>query len=216
MHNAARGPRVADADGRSCRSRNVSNPGSSLFMDLSPARDLRYFLRTLRKSPAFLAIAALSLALGTGANTAIITLVHQLILAPLPVTHPEQIAMLAGRGNITAATTGWTEFRIPCTTKCGIKRNLQRDVLHLTFPSFGGVSAAFGGHTELLGRSLFRAIFSRFRTAGRRSARCSILGRSVSRSSSAGGFWRRPPDRGQTDSDQRPRADDHRRECGRV
>ncbi len=48
-------------------------------------RDFRYSLLSLRKSPVFLSVAVLSLALGVGANTAIFSLVNQLILHPLPV-----------------------------------------------------------------------------------------------------------------------------------
>jgi putative ABC transport system permease protein len=55
-------------------------------------QDLLYALRVLRKSPAFTAIALLSLALGTGANTAIFQLIDSLGLRTLPVAHAEQLA----------------------------------------------------------------------------------------------------------------------------
>ncbi len=54
-------------------------------------QDLRYALRALRATPAFAAVAILSLALGIGANTAIFSLVNSLILKSLPVSHPEQL-----------------------------------------------------------------------------------------------------------------------------
>jgi predicted permease len=53
--------------------------------------DLRYSVRILAKNPAFTAIALLSLALGIGGNTAIFTLINQVMLRNLPVRNPEQL-----------------------------------------------------------------------------------------------------------------------------
>jgi len=55
-------------------------------------RDLRYAARVLRKSPAFTAVAVLSLALGMGANTAIFQLVDAVRLRTLPVQNPGELA----------------------------------------------------------------------------------------------------------------------------
>ena len=55
-------------------------------------QDLRYGARLLRRNPTFALVAILTLALGTGANTAIFQLVDAIRLRTLPVSHPEQLA----------------------------------------------------------------------------------------------------------------------------
>src|SRR5580658_4397740 len=57
--------------------------------------DLRYGVRVLRKSPAFTAVAILSLALGIGANSAIFTLANGVLLERLNVPHPDQLRLLS-------------------------------------------------------------------------------------------------------------------------
>jgi len=54
-------------------------------------QDIRYALRQLRKSPGFTAVAIVSLGLGIGANTAIFTLINQLVLKSLPVRDPQHL-----------------------------------------------------------------------------------------------------------------------------
>ena len=57
-------------------------------------QDIRYGVRVFRRNPSFTLAAALSLALGIGANTAIFTLVNATMLKPLPITQPERLLEL--------------------------------------------------------------------------------------------------------------------------
>jgi len=68
--------------------------------------DLRLAVRGLRRSVLFSTVAILSLALGIGANTAIFTLIDQILLRQLPVTAPEQLVMLYQRGSHNGSNMG--------------------------------------------------------------------------------------------------------------
>src|SRR5216683_2519522 len=60
----------------------------------SLARDLRFSLRTLCRTPGFTVIAILVMALGIGANVALFTVVRGVLLKPLPFDDPDGLAML--------------------------------------------------------------------------------------------------------------------------
>ena len=68
--------------------------------------DLRLAIRSLRRSPLFATVAVLSLALGIGANTAIFTLIDQILLRKLPVKAPDQLVMLFQRGSHNGSNMG--------------------------------------------------------------------------------------------------------------
>jgi predicted permease len=65
---------------------------------MSASGDLRLAIRGLRRSPLFAIVATLSLALGIGANTAIFTLMDQILLRKLPVKDPDRFVMLYQQG----------------------------------------------------------------------------------------------------------------------
>jgi predicted permease len=69
--------------------------------------DLRYTFRTLRRDPAFAAIAILILSLGIGANIAVFSVVNTILLQPLPFHDPQQLVWITGipgRGGLSSQT----------------------------------------------------------------------------------------------------------------
>jgi putative ABC transport system permease protein len=63
-------------------------------------QDVRFALRHFAKAPAFTAIAILTLALGIGANTAIFSVVHRLLIAPLPYPNGDRVVALKTIGRV--------------------------------------------------------------------------------------------------------------------
>ncbi|MEE8146938.1 MAG: ABC transporter permease, partial [Longimicrobiales bacterium] len=71
-------------------------------------RDIRYAVRALARTPGFTAIAALTLALGIGANTAIFSVVNGVLLRPMPFEDPDQLVAVRS----TAPGLGYDDFSL--------------------------------------------------------------------------------------------------------
>jgi len=76
-------------------------------------RDLRYAFRGLARSPLFTGVALVSIALGIGANTAIFTLVDEVLLRRLPVRNPEQLVLFNGARNHYGSNSGGNMLSYP-------------------------------------------------------------------------------------------------------
>ena len=68
-------------------------------------QDLKLALRLFWKNPGFAAVVVLTLALGSGANTAIFSLLDQVMLRALPVEQPDRLVVLHAPGPFS----GWSE-----------------------------------------------------------------------------------------------------------
>jgi predicted permease len=77
------------------------------------AQDLRYAARTLVRAPGFTLVVVLTLGLGIGANTAIFSLMDQVLLRALPVTRPEELVHLDGPGVFSGSTEDLQSFSYP-------------------------------------------------------------------------------------------------------
>jgi predicted permease len=130
---------------------------------------VRYAVRSLSKAPLLSLVVALSLGLGIGANTAIFSLMHQLILRSLPVEHPEQLVLLTspentkGGRNSTGIGFGGMEYifsypmfrelekRPEGLTGVAAFRGIGANLAYGTQTVSGTVLAVSGGYFPLLG-----------------------------------------------------------------
>ena len=105
-------------------------------------QDLRLAVRSLRATPVVSVVAALSLALGIGANTAIFSLVNSLLLRALPVKEPAQLAIVTDdtdRGSYSWTNPIWEQIRD------------RRDLFDTAFAwSTSRFNLASGGETQFV------------------------------------------------------------------
>jgi predicted permease len=79
----------------------------------SIGKDIQFALRAFRKSPVFTCVALLSLALGIGANTAIFTLLDQVLLRLMPVKNAQQLVLLHMEGFHYGSNWGYNSLSYP-------------------------------------------------------------------------------------------------------
>jgi len=110
--------------------------------------DLKFALRTLRRSSLFTVIAVLSLALGIGANTAIFSLMDQLLLRLLPVKDPESLVMLSQKGTNMGGNDGERANSYPIYQDYQQRAEAFSDVFCQKVSE--GVALTLDGQTELV------------------------------------------------------------------
>jgi len=115
------------------------------------ARDLKFSLRALRRSPGFVVVAVLTLALGIGANTAIFSLLDQILLRLLPVKNPQELVLLTMRGNHYGSNWGGNAISHPMFREFQAHNEVFSGMF-CRFPS--PVSLTFGGQSERVGAEL--------------------------------------------------------------
>lgn len=114
-------------------------------------QDIRYAARTLSGSPVFTLVAVLSLTLGIGANTAVFTLLDQVLLRLLPVKDPKQLVLLTSRGDHYGSNRGGNALSYP------MYRDFRdhNEVFSGMFCRFSlPLSISFNGRTERVGGEL--------------------------------------------------------------
>lgn len=126
-------------------------------------REVRLALRSLGKAPVFTAVAVLSLAMGIGANTAMFTLVDQVLLRMLPVERPEELVqfrLLGGRfgsqsgdGRHTFSHPEYLKFRDRNTVLAGLTgvRVEQASLVSQDRSEMLSVSMVAGNYFQLMG-----------------------------------------------------------------
>src|SRR5215831_11694942 len=132
---AGRGAGEADAQRRARRSIGGYQQVKEACHDMlrvswldTIGRDVRYALRSFRRSPTFTLVALLSLAIGVGANCAAFTWADALLLRPLPVARPSDVVTIGSKtsldgvfGNVLRASyPEYTAMRDRATTFEGI------------------------------------------------------------------------------------------------
>src|SRR5215470_9988510 len=117
-----------------------TNRRANMLADLW--QDLRYGARMLLKQPGFTVVAVLTLALGIGANTAILSVINGLILRPLPVEKPGELVAPFWGGKKEAEVWGGLSYANYIDVR---ERNQSLSGLLVWSMTSAGLSSAVGG-----------------------------------------------------------------------
>ncbi len=131
-------------------------------------RDLVFSLRTLRRSPVFTAVAVVSLALGIGANTAIFSLVDQVILRLLPVRDPQRLVILHREYNLNGSSTADNFESVFSYTMYRELRDHAQGFDGVVARGGGAVTLLYQGNAESAGADIVSGNF--FRVLGVKAA----------------------------------------------
>ncbi|HJZ98343.1 MAG TPA: ABC transporter permease, partial [Candidatus Solibacter sp.] len=117
-------------------------------------RDLRYAFRTLRRTPGFTLAAIITLALGIGANTAVFSVVHGVLLRPLPYPAPDRLVTIHD-GMTPADEPGWPA----CVADFLVWRNRAHSFQQLAAFAPNGYTLTGEGDAEALRGAVVTAQF---------------------------------------------------------
>ena len=130
--------------------------GSNMIGDIW--QDVRYGVRTFRRSPGFTAVAVVTLALGIGANTAVFTVINAVMLRMLPVPNPHELVAINGR---IGSNPGFISFpmyldlRSHQTVFTDILASAGETPVRLTIPGGAGAGEVDNVRTSFVTASYF-------------------------------------------------------------
>jgi hypothetical protein len=104
--------------------------------------DLRCAVRMMRRSPAFSAVAVLSLALGIGANTSIFSVIDALMLRPLPVDRPSRLVIVRTKRSDTVPYSTFDTLRDASADVADLSAIVRTDRYNVTISGDAGTSAS--------------------------------------------------------------------------